>query len=221
MLNKHHKSGNPDERCHRKHGKGFEMLPGAQERADNAHLSQPKALHTLSPRLQDACIAVLRLAAQAGTHTAIELGQLLANMPCNAKDLAQHVNYRKDCYCRTTIAKSEEAELILIGWFPGQFSPPHDHGGEATNRCAVRVISGTGEERSYELNSDGELVSAGVDPVGQGDIVLNDGPDIHELGCCESATEPLVTLHLYVPPLTLEAMQIFECSETTAAHDAS
>ena len=194
------------------------MLPGAQERADKAHQGKPKALHTLSPRLQNACLDTLRCAAESDTPSATELGQLLAGMPCQAEDLASHVKYQKECYCRTSIASSEEAELILIGWFPGQFSPPHDHGGESTNCCAVRVISGTGEERRYELGADDELIPTGVSCVTQGDIVLNDGPDIHELGCTESATKPLVTLHLYSPPLTEDAMQIFECTEIDTAH---
>lgn len=190
------------------------MQPSTETQGRSASCVADETVHirhdSLSEGVRSACEKIVALASVDATLSGERLGEIIESMSCAPDEFTPYVKYDSDEYCRNVLAESERAQLVLIGWAPGQYSPAHDHGGDAENRCAVRVISGCGVEQRFELDTDGELVASGEERITQGDMVLNDGPDIHVLGCDESCTEPLVTLHLYTPPLCSEDMNIFE-----------
>ncbi|MFM7200357.1 MAG: cysteine dioxygenase [Myxococcota bacterium] len=127
----------------------------------------------------------------------IDQEQLVALLgrPILWADVAPFLRFTTESRCRTPLLETPDVEVILIGWLPGQASSLHDHG---PSHCVFRVVSGAAQEQRF-LSSDmpkpyeervhlpGELVT--VVP-GEAHIVAN-----------RSAREPLVTLHVYAPPL--------------------
>lgn len=115
-------------------------------------------------------------------------------------DVADVLRFQRAGYTRTRIARTPEAEVLLMCWLPGQATSIHDHG-QAMG--LVHVIAGEAVEHEYErVGRKLEIVRTQrfktsdrfKEPVGGIHRVMNEGPGI------------LVTLHLNVPPL--EAMHL-------------
>lgn len=108
-----------------------------------------------------------------------------------------------DVYVRTVIRRNDRYEAILIAWRPGQFSPIHDHG---VSECGARIIAGTATETLYRPGV-GDPGAPGYWKEGPtfryfvGNVMLAEHGAFHRMGCDETAPEPLITLHLYSPPL--------------------
>ncbi len=192
---------------------------------DDEHLATAECSESgecieLPKQLRSACLGAV-LTPELREASREELGAILTAMECEWDEFIPHAEYDNERYCRTTLARSEAGELILIGWRPGQASPPHDHGGTCEHACAVRVISGEGFERRYQETDAGKLAHASTRTLKAGDVVLNEGTDIHDLGCREGVAEPLITLHLYSPPLTRECITIFKPSDVVTTQNVN
>ena len=94
------------------------------------------------------------------------------------------------------MVSSVEELIVLIVWLPGQFSPPHDHGGST---CTLRIMRGIATEQRFERVADGRVRVVEEDRYIPGSIVSCDGADIHSLGNDRTNADPLVTLHVYRP----------------------
>lgn len=89
------------------------------------------------------------------------------------------------------LERTEQHEVWLLSWLPGQHTPLHDHGG-ATG--AFTVVSGTLSERAFPLNRGAvetwhHLIAGQSRVFGPSYVhqVRNDGPD------------PAVSVHVYRP----------------------
>jgi cysteine dioxygenase len=100
-------------------------------------------------------------------------------------------------YTRATLLSTEQLELLLLCWRPGQISPIHDHAGSA---CIVRVISGTATEIIYEPAPNGLLYPRIGTRLSEGSITVSIDSDTHQIGNLEPM-QNLLTLHCYTPPL--------------------
>lgn len=99
--------------------------------------------------------------------------------------------FSPDRYFRRLLTRQENFEVRLLCWLPGQSSALHSHG---ASHCAFRVIAG----EATELRLQG------------GDRVLKPGDvgqalpaDVHQIA--NLGEKPLVTLHIYAPPLPADA----------------
>jgi cysteine dioxygenase len=137
------------------------------------------------------------------------LRPILASSAFTAERLRTLAKFDPKVYCRTLLAASDNAELVLIGWLPGQFSPPHDHGGTSRHGCAVQIVSGDALESRCNIEATGEAVVIAEDRLGAQDTLVSAGNDIHVLGCATEAESALVTLHLYRPRLCCSSMTIY------------
>ena len=99
-------------------------------------------------------------------------------------------------YQRLPIFHSAHLEVLLMGWLPGQASPLHDHG---TSICGVRVLTGEAFELSYRLAPSGILIPTSISTLQTGEITVTGGEAIHQVG--NGGELPLVSLHVYSPPL--------------------
>lgn len=99
-------------------------------------------------------------------------------------------------YTRFELRRDAGAMVVLIVWFPGQWSPPHDHGGSS---CVFRVQRGVAHERRFTLDADGYALAVDEDRYLPGAIVACLGDDIHAMGNSADCVDPLVTLHVYRP----------------------
>ena len=93
-------------------------------------------------------------------------------------------------------------ELLVLCWRPGQHSTIHDHAG-ALN--AIRVRSGELTSRVFRpaagaAPGGGPVEFVSEEHVGPGDPLVGvDRGGIHQLA--DTSGEPLVTVHVYAPPL--------------------
>lgn len=101
-----------------------------------------------------------------------------------------------ESYTRIELLRTLGVSLVLIVWRPGQFSPPHDHGG---SRCIVRVVRGIATERRYEVDSGGLAHLIDAERFHAGCVTRCNGADVHAIGNDPTRAEPLLTLHLYTP----------------------
>lgn len=126
-----------------------------------------------------------------------------------ADDLRGCLNFSPAGYTRTRWYAGTRFEILVLCWLPGQASPIHDH---ARSICTMSVVQGTCRTEMFEV-ADGRvsesfthgeqapLVATGVEECGAGQVITVEGGDIHRVGCPAGASEPLVTVHFYLPPI--------------------
>lgn len=102
-------------------------------------------------------------------------------------DLAQ---FDPSTYVRVPLFRTEEFEVRLLCWSPGQSSALHGHGGSA---CAFRVLQG----EATELRLHGEQTR-----LLRGDVAVAADDGIHQVS--NLGDQPLISLHLYAPPLPVD-----------------
>lgn len=110
-------------------------------------------------------------------------------------------------YTRNLVLKTQNLEIILVCWMPGQESPVHDHGVSD----AVHVVL-EGEMSFTNIFPDGRRVSGtlragSIDhvPVGVEHIIAN------------RSDKELVTLNIYSPPLQSE-LKSFDLGYSNTVH---
>jgi cysteine dioxygenase len=105
-------------------------------------------------------------------------------------------------YTRNLVLRTSAFELLVLCWQPGQESTIHDHAGSLNS---IRVYSG---ELTSRIFAPADGVTAGAGPVVQTQedrllpseaVIGVDRSGIHQLA--DTASEPLVTVHVYAPPL--------------------
>lgn len=120
-------------------------------------------------------------------------------------------------YGRRLLLKTAVLEVLVMGFYAGRNCPPHDHGG---SDGLVLVCGGAAEHQIY-LRDQGRLILAEsiVEPAGK--IIAAPVDCIHAMG--NSGPEPLVTLHVYWPPIEhmtifdLESSKVYEVSSKAGA----
>lgn len=142
-------------------------------------------------RSPEALLTALR---NAGSHGEVE--RILGRHRHALDRLASHAGFDLVGYRREELIREDGLLVVLIGWLPGQASPPHDHGGSA---CVYRVLRGVAEERRFERLPSGEVRVEAVERFAANATIRCEGEDIHSLGNPVDATAPLVTLHVYRP----------------------
>jgi cysteine dioxygenase len=125
-----------------------------------------------------------------------EILGLLRGLELDADALAPFTRFDPRRYARNPVQRHGLHELLLLCWLPGQASPFHDHAGSA---CGVRVIRGALTETQAALAEDGALRARSHRESPAGSVVGSNAVDVHRME--NRGAEPLVTLHLYSPPL--------------------
>jgi len=136
-------------------------------------------------------------------------------------DIEHAIRFQDDHYARTLIDLGEHHAALVLCWKPGQGSPIHDHRGSA---CVVRVLEGEVVERTFDRDEAGWLHERGSHVLREGCVCGSFDEDIHML-VNETSDRPLVTMHIYTPPLedyrlyTRHSTEVRVCSdeETLAA----
>tara|TARA_X000000368_G_scaffold418160_1_gene416829 strand:+ start:43 stop:585 length:543 start_codon:yes stop_codon:yes gene_type:complete len=123
------------------------------------------------------------------------LEKKLLELQPNMDALAKFLGYTDDGYQRNVVKKTENYELVLICWKPGQKTPIHDHKG---SDCAFLILEGISTESIYKNDHEG-LIKTEVRKYNPGQVCAADEPDIHKISNDEVTN--LVNLHLYSPPL--------------------
>ncbi len=127
-----------------------------------------------------------------------ELERVLGGAKLDSAALAGCIRTDPRRYHRQRIVLREAYELLVMTWLPGQSSVPHDHGGSI---CALRVVQGTAQERTYELGDDGLVRPCFHAHYPTGQLVAGDDAAIHSVHNASADGATLVTVHVYSPPL--------------------
>lgn len=114
----------------------------------------------------------------------------------DAATLQHHARFDDTGYTRNSLLRNEHVEVLLLCWKPGQQSPIHSHGG---SRCAFKVLQGEATEVRYTTQGKAARL-ASVHHYGQGQAVLARTELAHQV-LNNHPTRPLMTLHVYSPPL--------------------
>lgn len=127
-----------------------------------------------------------------------EAKRALSALRVDAKEVLRAARLDPRFYTRTSVWCTEYLEVLIMGWLPGQMSPLHNHKGSI---CAVQVLAGEALEVGYEKSEPGYLSPLDLAKFPQGSIAVSEDEEIHQFG--NASSNPMVSLHLYSPPLTL------------------
>ena len=149
---------------------------------------------SLSPRLQ---LLVERLDDLGPDTTLAGIARVLTDAALSPGDVAPFVRPTPASYSRVRVVRNERYELLVLTWLPGQASPAHDHTGSV---CVLQVIHGTAVEAEYSVASDGYADIEYETTATAGRVSGGQDAGVHTVRN-PSAAEPLVTVHVYAPPL--------------------
>lgn len=127
-----------------------------------------------------------------GPVTSRELVALLSG-PLPLDELLARAEFSPDGRTRVRLCRTEHAEVLLLGWLPGQRAPLHGHHG---SNCALRVLQGAATETLAEGREPLRLRTRTLLP---GDLAVVPLTSRHEV--VNTDTRTLLTLHIYSPPL--------------------
>ena len=125
-----------------------------------------------------------------------DLVALQRRLAITPDDVKSHLNFGDTCYRRNLLRNGQGYQAWILCWKPGQASPIHDHRGSA---CGVLVLQGACTETVFHQEADGMLREGKTRTLPLGDVCGSYDSDIHEIR--NDGDEPLVTLHVYTPPL--------------------
>jgi len=127
---------------------------------------------------------------------------LVDRMRLSDELIESRIRFLDDEYARNLVLRTAQFELLVLCWRPGQRSTIHDHAGSLN---AIRVRSGELTSRVFRPVAGAAPGSGPVELVsdvriGPGEALVGvDRGGIHQLA--DTAGEPLVTVHVYAPPL--------------------
>ena len=141
---------------------------------------------------------VRKLDALAGSPSLVDLAEAIESTQLTLADVASYVRKNPRNYNRALVSLREHYELLVMTWLPGQKSVPHDHAGSI---CVMQVLQGEAVEGSYRVASDGYVDFDYETVVQCGEITAGADAGVHTVFNRADAKEPLVTVHVYAPPL--------------------
>jgi uncharacterized NAD(P)/FAD-binding protein YdhS/predicted metal-dependent enzyme (double-stranded beta helix superfamily) len=152
-------------------------------------------MNPVTPRLAE---LVQRLDTLSPGAALADIARALEDVPLNADDVEAHIQPDRQSYHRSRVVLRKHYELLVMTWLPGQGSVPHDHTGSV---CAVKVIRGRAVESSYSVAPDGYVDLEYEASVDEGEVSAGQDAGVHTLRNPAQTGEPLVTVHVYAPPL--------------------
>ena len=123
------------------------------------------------------------------------VARILNEVPIELADVTSNVSFSVAGYKRNFVYDSENLQVLVLCWLPGQASGIHDH---CASYCGVRVVSGCASETVFQGGSEEQMIDY-CRVLHCGDVVTSRGSFIHRI----ANTQPseLITLHVYTPPL--------------------
>jgi cysteine dioxygenase len=130
--------------------------------------------------------------------TADTVLEALARSQLRFDDVAPFVTPQPDRYSRRRVARTGAYEVLVMTWLPGQGSGPHDHAGSVS---AFKILRGTAHETRFGLAADSLVDPVSTGELHEGEVGLDAGDVIHAVRNDCSRKEPLVSIHVYAPPI--------------------
>lgn len=128
------------------------------------------------------------------------LEEKIAKLTFKLADIKDFVQFDDHNYCRNLLHEGPQYHALLLCWKSGQRSPIHDHHESA---CGIRIIHGSALETVFQQTPGGYLYPTISQELGVGFVCANCDLDIHQLSNLQTEGQPLITLHIYSPPLQM------------------
>lgn len=128
----------------------------------------------------------------------IKLTRAIQAAGLNVADVAPYVKETRHSYHRGLVVRQDQYELLILTWLPGQGSPPHDHAGSIS---AMQVLAGEAVEGCWRIGVDGYADLEFENTVSCGQMTAWQDAGLHTIRNPAHSAGPLVTLHVYAPPL--------------------
>ena len=126
-----------------------------------------------------------------------ELREHLLAVDVNIEEMGEFVRFNDSGYRRNKVFENDTVELLCLCWKSGQRSPIHDH---AHSVCGVKIIEGVSTETNYEMTPSRYIKAVGSNDYPEGLVLVSEDADTQQLDNLQ-ASQDLVTLHVYSPPL--------------------
>ena len=139
-----------------------------------------------------------------GPASTEHMADLISQANVTREDMINACKFSDKTYARTTLAKSDWYQLLVICWKYGQASPIHDHEG---SNCAVRIVDGVATETTFSEVGNGVVEEVAKRELKKNELCTANHDDIHLIENLQ-ADQELVTLHLYSPPLRMNYFQV-------------
>lgn len=127
-----------------------------------------------------------------------ELEQLLLKIDLRLEDVSDYVRFSDETYLRNLIRGGDQYHALVMCWRSGQRSPIHNHAGST---CGLRVLRGVATETVFEKTPSSLVKAVSSHDRGCGDVSVSQDANIHQVSNLQVASEDLITLHIYSPPL--------------------
>jgi cysteine dioxygenase len=122
----------------------------------------------------------------------------LAQLEITLAEVSNYARFGNERYQRNLMHTGAAYEALLLCWKSGQRSPIHDHRG---SNCAFRVLAGTIAETRFDRTIDGLVYPRATVELPPGTICATRDAEIHQVSNLQPHGAPLITLHIYSPPL--------------------
>lgn len=124
-----------------------------------------------------------------------KFNELIQKHKIDFTTLVPFAQWSNDKYTRVCLNRTEESELLLLCWLPGQSTKIHDHNGQ---NCQVYFVKGKFQECVYKLDESFTCIATNeIDP---GSVTgMNDASIGHSLK--NNSNELAITLHYYAKPI--------------------
>lgn len=144
--------------------------------------------------------------------TLAQLVERMERLAITLDDVAHVVNFSHTHYQRNLLHKSPHFHALILCWESGQRSPIHDHRGSA---CGMKILKGVATETLFERMPSDYIRAAGSHELFEGQVCGSFDADIHQVSNLQGDDAPLITLHIYSPPLM--NMQIYRIEDNSVS----
>ncbi|MFY0644383.1 MAG: cysteine dioxygenase family protein [Bacteroidia bacterium] len=125
-----------------------------------------------------------------------EIPFIASRIAIDAESLAQWASFSEVKYTRNKLIRTEEFELMILGWTPGQSTKIHAHDHQ---KCWVHIVEGEFVEHRYEY-IDNKMVETSLDnPLPGKTTFMEDDMGYHKLQNVSDRNG--MSLHLYYGPI--------------------
>jgi uncharacterized NAD(P)/FAD-binding protein YdhS/predicted metal-dependent enzyme (double-stranded beta helix superfamily) len=168
----------------------------------SANASPPRPDIPIHPTGAEPSAALLTLIDELGALpkpiAAADLSRVLTRSRLTLEDVTSHVAPTPGHYARRRIARTDHFEVLVLTWLPGQGGGAHDHSGSLSG---FMILQGIATETVYRESLDGMVEPSSRSELFAGEVGI-DPPGLIHAVCNEAQREqPLVSLHVYAPPL--------------------
>src|SRR4051812_501848 len=134
----------------------------------------------------------------------------IRSLEIQPSEIQPFIKFAPDTYRRNLMRAGPAYHALILCWKSGQRSPIHDHAGSS---CAVRVLNGTCTETLFERSTMGHIFPTSTQQLAAGTCCGSQDADIHQISNLEPEDQPLITLHIYSPPLLVMGKYSLESAQ--------